>query len=122
MKPIPKHDEPRCGPVRRLLQTVGSKWSVLVVSHLEMSPMRFSELRRSIGGITQKSLTSTLRDLEKDGLVERVVTPTIPPRVDYSLTSLGQSLTVPLNALANWAVENECAVTQAQQRFEAAQS
>lgn len=120
MIPMPSHDEPRCAPVRRLLQTVGSKWSVLVVSHLDMRPMRFSELKRSIGGVTQKSLTSTLRSLEKDGLVERVVTPSIPPRVDYSLTPLGQSLTVPLNALANWAVENECAVAEAQLRFESA--
>jgi len=121
MKPMPKHDDPRCGPVRRLLQTVGSKWSGLVVSHLKSGPKRFSELRRSIGGITQKSLTSTLRELERDGLVERVVTPSIPPRVDYSLTPLGRSLTVPLDALTSWAVENECAVAEAQLRFDARQ-
>ncbi|GAB5377411.1 MAG: helix-turn-helix domain-containing protein [Acuticoccus sp.] len=107
--------------MRRILQSVGSKWTVLVVSQLNLGPKRFSELRRAIGGITQKSLTATLRELEKDGLVHRIVTPTIPPRVDYRLTPLGQSLTVPLDALTNWAVENEAAVSEAQSRFEAAQ-
>ena len=117
-KRLPRHDDPRCAPVRRLLQTVGGKWSVLIVSHLEKGPLRFSELQRAIGGITQKSLTATLRELEKDGLVERVVTPTIPPRVDYSLTATGKTLCGPLNALADWAVKNEAKVAQARARFE----
>lgn len=118
MKPLPRHQDPRCVPVRRLLQTVGSKWSVLVVLHLEPGAKRFSELRRAIGGITQKSLTSTLRELERDGLVERVVTPTIPPRVDYALTPLGKTLLEPLKALTSWAIENNGAVLAAQARFE----
>ena len=92
---LPHHEDPRCVPVRRLLQTVGSKWCSLVVAHLEYEPRRFSDLKRSIGGVTQKSLTATLRELEKDGLVNRVVTPSIPPRVDYSLTPLGRTLLVP---------------------------
>ncbi len=104
-------------PVRRLLQTVGSKWCSLVVAHLEYEPRRFSDLKRSIGGVTQKSLTATLRELEKDGLVNRVVTPSIPPRVDYSLTPLGRTLLVPLKALTNWAIENEAAVSSARERF-----
>ena len=119
MKPLPHTDDPRCVPVRRLLQTVGSKWSVLVVGHLERGPKRFSELARAIGGITQKSLTATLRELEKDGLVERVVTPSIPPRVDYRLTGLGRTLCEPLNRLTAWAVENDAAVSEARARFEA---
>lgn len=119
MKPMPAHDDPRCGAVRHLLQTVGSKWAVLVVSHLATAPKRFSELKRSIGGITQKSLTTTLRELERDGLVERVVTPSLPPRVDYALTPLGRTLLVPLQALTSWAVENECAVAEARARYEA---
>lgn len=105
-------------PVRRLLQTVGSKWSVLVVLHLEPGSKRFSELRRSIGGITQKSLTSTLRELERDGLIERVLTPTIPPRVDYALTPLGTTLLEPLKALTSWALENNAAVLAAQASYD----
>ncbi|PVB63208.1 helix-turn-helix domain-containing protein [Labrenzia sp. 011] len=118
MKPLPRHDNPRCVPVRRLLQTVGSKWSVLVVSHLEFEAKRFTELKRSIGDITQKSLTATLRELERDGLVERIVTPSIPPRVDYALTPLGRTLLGPLKALSEWAIENEAAVAAARERFE----
>lgn len=118
MKPLPHHDDPRCAPVRRLLQTVGGKWSVLIVSHLEKGPMRFCALQRAIGGITQKSLTAALRQLEQDGLVERVVTPKIPPRVDYSLTPIGKTLCGPLNALADWAVKNEAKVAEARARFE----
>ncbi|POF34846.1 winged helix-turn-helix transcriptional regulator [Roseibium marinum] len=118
MKPLPQHEDPRCLPVRRLLQTVGSKWSVLVVSHLENEAKRFSELKRSIGGVTQKSLTATLRELERDGLVDRSVTPSIPPRVDYALTPLGRTLLGPLNALTGWAIENETAVAAARERFE----
>ncbi|WP_460083237.1 winged helix-turn-helix transcriptional regulator [Roseibium sp. LAB1] len=117
-KQLPHHEDPRCVPVRRLLQTVGSKWCSLVVAHLEYEPRRFSDLKRSIGGVTQKSLTATLRELEKDGLVNRVVTPSIPPRVDYSLTPLGRTLLAPLKALTDWAIENEAAVSSARERFE----
>lgn len=116
--PLPHHEDPRCVPVRRLLQTVGSKWCSLVVAHLEAGPRRFSDLKRSIGGVTQKSLTATLRELERDGLVSRRVTPSIPPRVDYALTPLGRTLLVPLKALTNWAIENEAAVSAARERFE----
>lgn len=122
MKPLPHHQDSRCIPVRRLLQTVGSKWAVLIVTFLKDQPMRFSDIKRRVGDITQKSLTATLRELEKDGLVERVVTPVIPPRVDYSLTPLGQTLIPALEALTTWAVENDKAVSDARARFEAAQS
>lgn len=121
MKPLPRHDNPQCAPVRALLQKIGSKWPVLIVSHLEPGPKRFSELKRGIGGITQKSLTSALRELERDGLVERIVTPTLPPRVDYALTPLGRTLLGPLTALTSWAVENEGAVAMARARYEARQ-
>ncbi|MBR9765858.1 MAG: helix-turn-helix transcriptional regulator [Rhodobacteraceae bacterium] len=120
MKPIPRHDDTRCTPVRRVLQAIGSKWSVLIVSHLKQGPMRFSDLKRSIGDITQKSLTASLRELEQNGLVERVVTPVIPPRVDYCLTPLGQTLLPPLEALTDWAIENEEAVSEARAAFQAA--
>jgi len=118
MKPLPRHQDPGCIPVRRLLQTIGSKWATLVVLHLEAEGKRFSELRRSIGGVTQKSLTATLRELERDGLVERLVTPTIPPRVDYALTPLGRTLLAPLKALTSWAIENNDAVLAARARYE----
>lgn len=115
---LPTHEDPRCAPVRRLLSTVGSKWPVMIVSHLEHAPKRFSDLKRDIGGVTQKSLTSALRELERDGLVRREVTPSIPPRVDYSLTPLGRTLLVPLNALTGWAIENEAAVAAARKAYE----
>ncbi|QEW20668.1 putative HTH-type transcriptional regulator YybR [Marinibacterium anthonyi] len=118
MKPLPRHGDPRCPAVRNLLQTVGSKWSVIVVLHLSEGPRRFSDLRRAVGGVTQKSLTACLRELERNGLVDRIVTPSIPPRVDYALTQLGETLLDPLLGLTTWAVANECAVAEARARFE----
>ncbi|WP_121063509.1 winged helix-turn-helix transcriptional regulator [Chachezhania antarctica] len=126
MKPdthvLPGHEDPACGPVRNLLQTVGSKWSMLIVAHLAEEPRRFTDLKRTIGGITQKSLTASLRELEKNGLVERAVTPVVPPRVDYRLTPLGETLLGPMKALTDWAVANECAVARARARFETEQA
>lgn len=88
----------------------------MVVTRLSGRQMRFSELKRDIGDITQKMLTQTLRQLETDGLVERTVTPTIPPRVDYRLTDLGESLLTPLDALGAWAIANEPKVAAARDR------
>ena len=122
MKPLPSHGDPRCPAVRNLLQTIGAKWSGIVVLHLSEGPRRFSELKRSVGGVSQKSLTACLRELERNGLVERVVTPSVPPRVDYALTELGETLMEPLKALTSWAVRNECAVAQARARFEATET
>jgi len=107
-----------CGAARDILTIIGAKWAVLVVSLLEDRPKRFSELKRDIGDVTQKSLTSVLRELEKDGIVERVVTPTVPPRVDYSLTPLGRSLLVPIKALRIWAMENHPSIVEARGRYE----
>ncbi len=90
-------------PCRDVLDLIGSKWSVLVIGRLETSPHRFGELRRAVPGITQKMLTQTLRRLEKDGLVHREVLGQMrPPRVEYSLTDLGQTLTEPLAAIRDW--------------------
>ena len=121
MQPHLEFEHPRCGPVRDLLHIIGSKWAVLIVSMLSRGPRRFSELKRAVGGITQKSLTTVLRELERDGLVERTVTPTLPPRVDYGLTPLGRTLLDPLLALTEWAVENEQAVAAARRRYELAE-
>ena len=92
MKPRHTHLPADCRAISDVLARVGDKWSVLVVTRLGPGPMRFNELRRSIGGISQRMLTLTLRGLERDGLVTRTVFPTIPPRVDYALTPLGRDL------------------------------
>ncbi|MGM4915340.1 MULTISPECIES: winged helix-turn-helix transcriptional regulator [Rhizobium/Agrobacterium group] len=101
------------------MSTIGSKWAILLIGLLQERPKRFSELKREVGDITQKSLTSVLRELEKDGIVDRIVTPTIPPRVDYRLTPLGHSLWKALEALSSWAIENHTAVAEARRRYNA---
>src|SRR5579863_2172468 len=107
-------------PVREVLDRVGDKWSLLVVGMLSRGPHRFSELRRSIDGISQRMLTLTLRGLERDGLVTRTVTPSIPPRVDYALTPLGLTLIEPLLTLGDWARKHQATVEEARARFDAA--
>ena len=82
-----------CGSMADILNRIGDKWSVMIVGHLTRKTMRFNELRHSIGGISQRMLTLTLRNLERDGLVIRTVYPEIPPRVEYQLTELGRTLT-----------------------------
>ncbi len=110
-----------CVAVNAILGRVGDKWSVLVVELLGAGPTRFNALRRMIGGISQKMLTTTLRALERDGFVTRTVYPTIPPRVDYALTDLGRELLVPVRALAEWARLNQARVVEAQLRYDQAQ-
>ena len=90
-------------PMRDILDRVGDKWSVLVVILLKDGRLRFSDLRRAVDGISQRMLTQTLRQLERDGLVERTAYPTVPLRVEYELTALGETLIEPLSALAGWA-------------------
>jgi DNA-binding HxlR family transcriptional regulator len=104
--------------VSAVLARVGDKWSVLIVSRLGNGPMRFNELKRDIGGISQRMLTLTLRGLERDGLVTRTVFPTVPPRVDYELTALGRSLLVPVSALGEWARKNMSRIEDAQGKFD----
>lgn len=110
----------RCQGVSGVLQRVGDKWSVLIVAVLADGPRRFSQLRREIPAISQRMLTLNLRSLERDGLVSRTVTPSIPPRVDYELTPLGHSLQQPVLALAKWAVAHLPQIAQAQARFDEA--
>lgn len=111
-----------CRTVSDLLSRIGDKWSVLVITYLGEKPMRFNEMRRDIGNISQKMLTSTLRNLERDGLVLRTVTPTSPPRVDYELTPLGHNLLVPVQALAEWAIENIGLIVDARTEFDKAKA
>ena len=110
---------PVCRTISTLLSRIGDKWTVLVVQTLGEGPKRFNELRREIPSVSQRMLTLTLRNLERDGLVNRTVTPSIPPRVDYELTELGRSLQKPICGLATWATENVEAIHQAQARFDA---
>jgi DNA-binding HxlR family transcriptional regulator len=107
-----------CRKVSRVLARIGDKWSVLIVMMLSGGPRRFNEMKRMIGGISQRMLTLTLRGLERDGLVMRTVYPTVPPRVDYELTPLGRSLREPVSALGSWAQENMDAIDAAQADFD----
>jgi DNA-binding HxlR family transcriptional regulator len=109
-----------CRALGDVLSRIGDKWTVFVVGLLAAGPVRFNELRRRIGGISQRMLTLTLRGLERDGLVTRTVYPTIPPRVEYALTPLGCTLIEPLVALADWAAENQALVEKARAKFDAA--
>lgn len=107
-----------CGAMADILNRIGDKWSVMVVGHLTKKTMRFNELRHSIGGISQRMLTLTLRNLERDGLVTRTVYPEIPPRVEYQLTELGRTLTAPLDALWSWAARHMGEVSSARQTYD----
>lgn len=93
-------------PTRTVLDIVADKWTSLVIVALVPGTKRFQQLKREIGGITQKMLTQTLRSLERDGLVQRRAYPTVPPRVEYTLTALGRTITKPLRALQDWSVAN----------------
>ena len=93
--------EPQC-PSRLVLDRIADKWTALVIQILAHRTMRYAELQRTIGDISQKMLTQTLRSLERDGLVQRKVHPVVPPKVEYSLTRLGRTLIEPLHALCRW--------------------
>ncbi|MBY0558619.1 helix-turn-helix domain-containing protein [Hyphomicrobium sp.] len=114
-----KEGTENCRAVADVLARIGDKWTVYVVGLLSNGPMRFNEIRRSVGSISQRMLTLTLRGLERDGLVTRTVYPTIPPRVDYELTDLGRTLICILGPLSQWAIENRGTVEQARAEFDA---
>lgn len=122
-KPPPRnkslHATDKCPAIREVLNRVGDKWSVQIVGLLGDGAMRFSELRRSIEGISQRMLALTLRGLERDGLIKRTVFPEIPPRVEYELTRLGKTLLVPIRGLAEWAGDNRTAIQTAREKFDA---
>ncbi len=111
---------PVCRTISTLLSRIGDKWTVLVVETLGQGPRRFNELRREIPSVSQRMLTLTLRNLERDGIVSRKVTPSIPPRVDYALTDLGRSLHQPVQALSQWALDHVEAIHSAQAQFDSA--
>lgn len=103
---------------RRILDIIGDKWSLLVIHTLEQGTLRFSEIRRLIEAISQRVLTRTLRQLERNGLVSRTVVPTIPPRVSYTLTMLGVSLLEAVRPLLAWVIENRMRIASAAQGFD----
>jgi len=117
--PLLDHSSANCRPANELFQLIGDKWTMLVVVNLRDGPRRFSELRRAIPKVSQRMLTLTLRNLERDGLVLRTVTPTVPPRVDYELTPLGASFYERIEPLGLWAYENSASVESARMAFDA---
>src|SRR5581483_2533983 len=92
-------------PAEVTLAVIGGRWKILILWHLFQKVKRFSELRRDIGGITQKMLTEQLRELERDGVIHRKVYPQVPPKVEYSLTPLGESLKPVVDAMAAWGLQ-----------------
>lgn len=116
----PIEDRSPC-PVRGILTQVGDKWSTLVILAIAThdGPLRFSELKRNVGGISQRMLTETLRDLERNGVLTRTMYPTIPPKVEYALTQLGQSLVTPIRALVSWARDHRSEIMGAREHFDA---
>jgi DNA-binding HxlR family transcriptional regulator len=124
--PVPKPTEPKvctesedCRAVAEILARIGDKWTILVIGLLGLGPRRFNEIKRLVGGISQRMLTLTLKGLERDGLVTRTVTPSVPPRVDYALTELGADLLVPVAALRDWARKHEDCIQASRRRFDA---
>lgn len=113
------HVTDTCRPATELFQLIGDKWTMFVVLQLRDGSLRFSEIRRAIPNISQRMLTLSLRNLERDGLVKRTVTPSVPPRVDYELTTLGRSFCERVAVVGMWAFENRDAVNAARDVFDA---
>jgi DNA-binding HxlR family transcriptional regulator len=119
---VPKLPEPdifnaNC-PTQQVLDTIANKWSVIVVYSLSFGTKRHSELQRQISGVSQKMLTQTLRNLERDGLVVRKVYPVVPPKVEYSLTPLGETLIEPLGTICKWAETHIDEMQAARERYD----
>lgn len=115
--PLPNAYKADC-PTRHILDVIADKWATLIIGLLEAQPMRFSAIHKHIGGISQKMLTQTLRNLERDGLVLRTVYAEVPPRVEYALTPLGRTLCEPIAVIVKWSEENIEAVMAAQQQYD----
>ena len=113
-----RHPAAQCRMVNSILARIGDKWSVLVVMSHADDTVRFNELQRLIGGISQRMLTLTLRGLERDGLVERTYYPSVPPKVSYALTKLGCSLREPVGAMGQWALEHRGTVERSRQLYD----
>nr|WP_240666032.1 helix-turn-helix domain-containing protein [Agromyces sp. LHK192] len=103
-----------------MLDRLADKWSLLVIALLDDRVMRFSELKRVIDGVSQRMLTVTLRNLERDGMVRRTVYPVVPPRVEYELTALGRSLHATVQALVAWTEQHQADVATARDAYDRA--
>lgn len=99
-----KDEMPAC-PVATTVQLIGSKWKLLIMRNLLKRPWRFNELRRDLDGISQKVLTDSLRSMEEDGIIMRTVYPEVPPRVEYALSELGESMRPIIQAMEQWGTE-----------------
>ena len=115
---LPDHASEDCRAASAVLARVGDKWSVLIIVLLGDGPKRFNQIKRMVGGISQRMLTLTLRGLERDGLVTRTYFPTIPPRVDYELTDLGRSLWIAVEPLGAWAQGHVAHIIKARAEFD----
>jgi len=115
---LPDASTPDCRAVNSVLTRVGDKWTMLIVVLLSDGPKRFNEIKRTVGGISQRMLTLTLRSLERDGLVTRTVTPTMPPRVDYELTPLGSTLWGAVEPVCSWASTNVTTILASREAFD----
>ena len=109
---------PECRLVTGLLSRIGDKWTVQIVMELRQRTMRFNEVKRAVGGISQQMLTRTLKALERVGLVRRTVHPTVPPQVEYALTPLGHSLSGPVMELGSWARANLPAIERSRADYD----
>ncbi|MGJ8525727.1 hypothetical protein LMG33818_001474 [Halomonadaceae bacterium LMG 33818] len=129
VEPVPDTDERctaeltaivpgNCKRIGQVLSRVGDKWSILIIMLLTNGPQRFSQIKRSVDGISQRMLTLCLRGLERDGLVKRTVYEVVPAHVEYELTSLGYSLTMPVAGLGRWAMQNLDEIEKARDRFD----
>ena len=115
---LKKYSEIGCCPVRNVLDRIGDKWSILVIGLLgDCGTLRFNELNHKIGNISQKMLTVTLKSLEADGLISRKIYPVIPPRVEYTLTPIGESLLPAIEKLTLWAVENMPVILESRKAY-----
>jgi DNA-binding HxlR family transcriptional regulator len=121
------HDQSHCQAVKdpevsatisQMLARVGDKWSMLLIRTLGDGPLRFNELRRQVGEISQKVLSSTLKALERDGLISRTVVPSVPPQVTYELTDLGRELFIPVIAIIGWTIDNTERIVVARQTYD----
>ena len=115
---LPDPNTQDCRAVSSVLALVGDKWTVLIVVLLGDGPKRFNEIKRMVGGISQRMLTFTLRGLERDGLVTRTVYPTTPQRVDYELTKLGSTLWQAVEPLGTWAKDHVVEILDSRDRFD----
>ena len=115
---LTKEEMPAC-PVATTVQLIGSKWKLLILRNLLARPWRFNELRKSLEGISQKVLTDSLRSMEEDGLVTRTVYPEVPPRGEYSLSPLGESMRPIIQAMEQWGAQYKAAKAREQQGLSA---